>query len=65
MWLGVSRVIFVTEEACLKAGGHCYERTGSVLTSNPPQYEERCKHCNKGRVAIPRDSFEYRDVPAP
>ena len=53
----------VTEEECVRAGGHCYEREGVTLTSNPPQYPERCKHCRKGRVAIPREPYEYRDWP--
>ena len=53
----------LTEEECARLGGHCYERTGMRLTSNPPQYPERCKHCGKGRVAIPQEPFTYRDVP--
>lgn len=53
----------ITEEECVRSGGHCFARTGVTLTSNPPQYPEACKHCRKGRVAIPREPFEYRDVP--
>jgi len=53
----------VTEEECVRAGGHCYERTGAMLTSSPPQFPEVCRHCRKGRVAIPQEPFEYRDWP--
>lgn len=53
----------LTEEECVRLGGHCYERTGAMLTSAIPQYPEICKHCKKGRVAIPREPFEYRDCP--
>ena len=50
------------EEQCVRRGGHCFERTGFVLTSNPPQYPETCKHCGKRRTATPREPFEYRDA---
>lgn len=26
---------------------HCYHDTGYVLTSNPPQYPQRCCHCGQ------------------
>jgi hypothetical protein len=58
-----SRAI-LSEQECLRAGGHCFESTGEVLTSNPPQYPEKCKHCLKGRIAVPREAFTYRDWPA-
>ena len=53
----------LTEEECVRHGGHCYQRTGVTLTGNPLQYPERCKHCGKGRVAIPQEPFTYRDWP--
>jgi hypothetical protein len=53
----------VTEEECVRMGGHCFERTGICLTSNPPQYPEKCRHCGKGRVAIPQEPWTYRDWP--
>jgi hypothetical protein len=52
----------VTEDECVRLGGHCFERTG-VISTNPPQYPETCKHCRKGRVAIPQEPFIYRDWP--
>jgi hypothetical protein len=54
----------MTEEECVRHGGHCFEGTGEVLASNPPQYKQKCKHCGKGRVAVPREPFEYRDWPS-
>jgi len=51
----------VTEEECVRNGGHCFERENIVLTSYPPQYPETCRHCGKKRVAIPRVPWEYRD----
>lgn len=51
------------EEECVRCGGHCFEVTGEVPASSPPQYRQRCKHCTKERVAIPREPFEYRDWP--
>lgn len=53
----------LTEEQCVAAGGHCFARTGHSYPTSPPQYHERCPHCGKGRVAIPREPFEYRDLP--
>lgn len=51
----------LSEEECLSIGGHCYKRENIVLTSDPPQYPETCRHCGKRRVAIPREPWEYRD----
>lgn len=53
----------MTEEDCTRHGGHCFEGTGEALQSSPPQYPEVCKHCQKRRVAVPREPFEYRDAP--
>ena len=53
----------LTEQECIDCGGHCYERTGVMLASSPPQYPEKCKHCGKGRLAIPQEPFTYRDWP--
>jgi hypothetical protein len=53
----------LTEEECARLGGHCYVRLDQVLQSNPPQFPEICKHCKKGRVAIPQEPFTYRDWP--
>lgn len=53
----------LTEEECVRSGGHCYERTGDMFMTNPPKHVEKCKHCGKGRIAIPQEPFTYRDWP--
>lgn len=50
----------LTPVECAAIGGHCFERTGMVLASNPPQYPEKCRHCGLTRRAVPREPFEYR-----
>lgn len=42
----------LTEEECLKIGGHCFEMSNVVLATNPPMYQRQCKHC--GRVEVGR-----------
>lgn len=49
----------ITSGECVRYGGHCWERTGIVLTSSPPQYPEECRHCGAKRIAVPQDSFRY------
>ena len=53
----------LTEEECVRNGGHCYVRSNVVLTSNPPQYPEKCRHCGKKRIAMRQEPYTYRDVP--
>jgi hypothetical protein len=53
----------MTEADCLKYGGHCFEGTGEIQTSFQPQYLQKCRHCGKQRIAVPREPFEYRDWP--
>ena len=47
---------------CVAHGGHCWESAGVLLTSRPPQYPERCKHCPARRVGIPQPAMAYRDT---
>ena len=51
----------ISEEECLQIGGHCYEDSNIVLTSNPPKYIRRCKHCGKQQIGTPRDSMDWND----
>jgi hypothetical protein len=53
-------VRFDTAEECLAHGGHCFERVDVALSTDPPQYPEKCKHCTATRVAVPRAPFYYR-----
>jgi hypothetical protein len=52
-------------EDCEKMGGHCFESTGFVLTSLPPQYPEVCKHCGARRTGQERSSRTYTEVLPP
>jgi hypothetical protein len=49
-------------EECVPQGGHCFEPTGFVLTSNPPQYPEVCKHCGARRTGRQQPSMSYTEV---
>jgi hypothetical protein len=62
-YLGTAPHELMTEEECVRHGGHCYEDTGEATASVPMQFRQKCKHCGKQRVAIPREPFEYRDWP--
>jgi len=35
----------LTEEECLKIGGHCYEVSNFVVDTFPETYHRTCKHC--------------------
>lgn len=48
-------------EDCEEQGGHCFAPTGMVLTSNPPQYPEVCKHCGATRTGMEQDLMSYTD----
>lgn len=50
----------VSSEDCVKIGGHCWEGTGMVYSSNPPQYPEKCKHCPASRIGTPQANMSYR-----
>lgn len=52
----------MTEEECTDNGGHCFDATGEMLPTDPPQYPEVCKHCAKRRVGIPQPSMIYEDA---
>jgi hypothetical protein len=64
LYLGTPPHDMMSEEECLRYGGHCFDDTGEILTGIPMQYVQKCRHCGKGRVAVPREPFEYRDWPA-
>lgn len=52
-WIGISRIFFISEETCQRAGGHCFEQSWDrrELERNPQA--QRCKHCNKAQEATP------------
>lgn len=49
----------LTPEYCVALGGHCWVDTGVVLTTIPPMYPEKCKHCPATRTAIPQPDRRY------
>ena len=49
----------ITEKQCIEMGGHCFESTNQVLTSNPPQFPEICKHCYKKRIGQEQPRMKY------
>ena len=51
----------LTEKKCLAIGGHCYRQSNVVLTSNPPQYVRKCKHCGKVQIGVAQPDMRWRD----
>lgn len=50
----------MSAEDCVEHGGHCWQRTGETLASNPPQTPQRCKHCPATRIGTPREAMDWR-----
>jgi hypothetical protein len=48
----------LTPQQCVAIGGHCWRR-GEVLTSDPPKYQERCKHCPATRRGVSREPWAW------
>jgi len=51
----------LSEEECVRIGGHCYESDGMVYTSNPPMFRRICKHCGKSQWGRQREDMEWFD----
>ncbi len=52
----------LTEKECEDVGGHCYEISNEVLTSNPPQYTRICKHCGKKQRGVTQEDMRWWDI---
>lgn len=52
----------LSEEECLKIGGHCYEMANYVLTSNPLIYVRVCKHCGKKQHGQSQENIRWSNV---
>jgi hypothetical protein len=52
-------------EECEAFGGHCFEGTGEMLTSYPPQYPQVCKHCGARRRFLGTEEKYTRVEPPP
>jgi len=50
----------ITEEECLKIGGHCWEIQNEILLSCPPQSIRICKHCGKKQIGSQQPSTIWR-----
>ena len=51
----------MSEEECLKIGGHCWEEDNIVVATNPPRYHRRCKHCGKVQEGVNEGMRWYDD----
>ena len=51
----------MTEAECEAIGGHCWEDSPWVLTTNPPQYERKCKHCGKVQWGRTQQGIGWHD----
>ena len=51
----------LTEEECLKIGGHCYKRSNLVIDTLPPVYTRYCIHCGHTQRGQTQDSIGWYD----
>jgi len=54
----------ITEEECLKIGGHCYSQTSDGSGTITDRYSEQtyieiCKHCPAWRKLISKSEYRY------
>ena len=49
----------LTEEECLKIGGHCYVVENYVIDTNPPIYHRVCKHCGHTQHGYKQPSMRW------
>lgn len=49
----------MTQEECLKIGGHCFKMSNEVLASNPPQYIRYCKHCGLKQYGTEQPNIDW------
>ena len=52
----------LSEEECLRIGGHCWARSDFVYDTNPPIYERYCKHCGKVQQGSEQPTIDWQDV---
>jgi hypothetical protein len=51
----------LSEEECVRIGGHCYEVENQVYTTNPPTFKRICKHCGKTQWGHEQESIAWDD----
>lgn len=52
----------LTEQRCLKIGGHCWIMDNEVYLTNPPIYIRHCKHCGKRQEGRSQDPVNWEDI---
>jgi len=52
----------LSEEECLKIGGHCYEMADYSYDTNPPIYVRICKHCGHKQEGMRLPDYDWSDV---
>ncbi len=52
----------MTEEECLKVGGHCYARDNIAIVTEPPTYVRQCKHCGHTQYGREQPSVYWQDA---
>ena len=50
-------------EECVSHGGHCWEQSDCVITTNPPIYHRRCKHCGLVQEGCQQPNMAWHDDP--
>ena len=63
-----TRTYPLSEEACLAAGGHCYEQDttwylgGTPVGVAAPGHSRTCKHCGKKQAGTPQQDIRWEDA---
>jgi len=53
---------FISEEECLRIGGHCYMEANVVYPTNPLLYERICKHCGHRQQGREQPVIDWKDI---
>lgn len=52
----------LSEEECEEIGGHCYDRSPVVKTSDPPVHTRICRHCGHTQKGRKQPSVNWHDT---
>ena len=52
----------LTEEECLRIGGHCYKVSDYVVDTLPPIYHRVCKHCGHIQHGVEQPKMKWTDT---
>ena len=59
-YIGTWPDYILTEEACLKAGGHCWNPDTSY-SFEETVYRRHCRHCGKKQTGTSQESIRWED----